>query len=78
MAKFLAVLLATAATLGLVQAQCTPNAVLCGTTILDVQQCKPSSFFSPPFPLLLSNPTYPYHTTPYHSTTTTTTTTTAN
>jgi hypothetical protein len=75
MAKFLAVLLATAATLGLVQAQCTPNAVLCGTTILDVQQCKPSSFFSlppsPPSPPLQPNLPIPYHTT-------TTTTTTAN
>jgi hypothetical protein len=74
MAKFLAVLLATAATLGLVQAQCTPNAVLCGTTILDVQKCKALLLFQSPRPsplLLLSNPTDPSH----NNTTTTTTTT---
>lgn len=39
MAKFLALLLTTAAALGLVQAQCPANAVLCGTTIVDTLQC---------------------------------------
>lgn len=42
MAKFLALLLATAAAFGYVQAQCTPNAVLCGTTIMNVEQCESS------------------------------------
>ncbi|KAG7287350.1 hypothetical protein NEMBOFW57_006860 [Staphylotrichum longicolle] len=41
MAKFLALLLTTAAALGLVQAQCPANAVLCGTTIVDTLQCAP-------------------------------------
>ncbi|KAK4150511.1 hypothetical protein C8A00DRAFT_17978 [Chaetomidium leptoderma] len=39
MAKFLALLLTTAAAIGLVQAQCPANAVLCGTTTLNELKC---------------------------------------
>lgn len=40
MAKFLALLLATAASITLTQASCAPDAILCGTTIMNVLQCK--------------------------------------
>jgi hypothetical protein len=44
MTKLLTLLLTPAAAFGLARAQCSPNAVLCGGTILDVQQCKFKSF----------------------------------